>query len=382
MAATVQKQAARIRRLEAALAAEQALWSSDAAADRVSRGNPDLMHTLEALDRILGDEKKIHAYTGLSRQEYGFLSELYDEEIERLGKTPLFRGDELRAADPGNRCKLLRRHALLLDLVHRYTGMHQEALGAMFAIDQSAVSRYLKLDRRVLEKVLPTARTVSKAIAQCRTSEQVQEFIPGGRDGCLLLDGVRNPHTRPKDKRKQKDMYSGKIKRHSVNTLVATSKDDVIVWISSTKPGSTHDIKMVEELAETFPSMAKEGGARIRVAADTGFQGIQNRLPGIDAVIPQKRPPRGSLTKKQKARNRRISGKRVKVEHRIGDTRNYEIMNQPYEGTPAEFNRELNIVTGLVNFHKRFSQIRRGTGVYGRLMAERRRHRLKRPARR
>ena len=382
LAATVKRQAARIKRLEAALAAERALWTSDAAADRTSRGDPDLMHALEALDGILGSEKKIHAYTGLGMEEYRFLAGLYDEEVERLGKTPLFRDEERRASDPGNRCKLHRRHALLLGLVRRYNGMRQGALGAMFAVDQSAVSRYLALDRRILEKVLPTARTISKAIAACRTPGQVQEFIPGGGDGLLLLDGVRNPHVRPKDKEKQKEMYPGRIKRHSVNTLVGTNKDDVIVWISGTKPGSTHDITMAEELARTFPSMGRERGARIRVLADTGFQGIRNRLPGIDAVIPKKRPPGGSLTKKEKAGNRRISSRRVKVEHCIGRTKNYGIMNQPYDGTPAEFNGELNIVTGLVNYRTLFPQIRRGTGLYGALMAERRRRRLERPPRR
>ena len=380
--AALKKKDAENRRLEKALAAERGLWKSDATADRASRGERDLIHALESFDMILRSEKKICACTGLRMDEYEFLAGLYDEEIERLGKTPLFRDEGRRASDPGNRCKLRRRHALLLELIRLRTGLSQWALGAIFAVDQSAVSRYLALDRRVLEKVLPTARTISKAIAACRTSKQVQEFIPGGKDGLLLLDGVRNPHVRPKDKEKQKEMYSGKVKRHSVNTLVGTNRDDVIVWISGTRPGSAHDITMVEELARTFPGMGREGGARIRVLADTGFQGILNRLPGIDAVIPKKRPPGGSLTEKEKAGNKRISSRRVKVEHCIGRTKNYQIMNRPYDGTPAEFNRDLNVVTGIVNYRALFPQIRRGTGVYGRLMAERRRRRLERPPRR
>ena len=139
---------------------------------------------------------------------------------------------------------------------------------------------------------------------------------------------------------------------------------------------------MVGELSDVFGGMAKEGGARIRVLADSGFQGIEKRLPGIEAVIPEKRPRNGQLTKKQKARNKRISSKRVRAEHDIGRVKNYEITKRPYGGTPAEFNRELDVVVGLVNFHALFSQISRGAGLYGALMAERRKERLKRHRRR
>ena len=379
--AVVRKQATRIKHLEAALEAERSLWKSAATVDRTARGNPDQMHTFEALDNILDTEKKIHAWSSLWKIEYAFLLMLYCEEIDRLGKTPLFRDDEYRASDPGNRCKLYKRHALLLSLVHLYTGMHQEALGAMFGIDQSAVSRYLALNRRVLEKILPTAKTLSKAISLCRTKRAVLRFLQGGPHGTFLLDGARCPRLRPKDKKKQKKWYSGKIKRHSINTLFGTNKKNVILWISTTRPGRVHDMKMVGELTKVFHLMAKKG-ARIRVLADSGFQGIEKRLPGIEAAVPKKRPRNGQLTKKQKASNRKISSERVSVEHDIGRVKNYKILTRPYGGTEAEFNRELNIVTGLVNFHTLFSEIRSGTGLYGTLMAERRRERLKRHRRR
>ena len=383
--AVVRKQATRIKRLEAELAAERSLWKSDATVDRTSR-DPEQMHTLEALDNILNKEKKIHAYSGLTCEEFAYLLKLYDEEIDRLGKTPLFKEDEHRRSDQGNRCKLYKRHALLLSLARHYTGMSQQALGAMFGVDQSAASRYLALNMRVLERILLTPKNISKHITTLRESKAAEQFLPpdkrGGADGDLLLDGARCPHQRPSGKEAQKEMYSGKVKMHSINTLFGTNRDGVIVWLSSTQPGRTHDIQMTDELVKIFPSMAKEGGVRIRVIADLGFLGIDKRLPGITALIPEKRPRHGQLTKKQKARNRKISSTRVSVEHDIGRTRNFDITNQPYGGTPSEFNRELNIVAGVVNFHLLFSQIRRGTGLYGTLMARWRKERLKRHKRR
>ena len=69
-----------------------------------------------------------------------------------------------KALDLGNGCKLYRRHALFLCPVRGY-GMRWGALGAMFAVDQSTVSRHLAPDRWILE-VLPAARIHIKS--RCR----------------------------------------------------------------------------------------------------------------------------------------------------------------------------------------------------------------------
>lgn len=159
--AIVRKQVTRIKQLEAELAAERSLWRSDATVDRTSH-DPQQMHTLEMLDNILNNEKTIHACSGITGKEYARLFELYD--TDRLGQIPMFK-DEYRESDPDNVCKLYKRHALFLILTHFYTGMPLETLGAMFGIDQNVVSKYLALNRQVLERFLPTAKTISKVIS-------------------------------------------------------------------------------------------------------------------------------------------------------------------------------------------------------------------------
>lgn len=112
------------------------------------------------------------------------LFQLYDEEIDRRGETPLFKEDGHRASDPDNRCKLYKRHALLLSLAHLYTSMPQQTPGAIFGIDQSAVSRYLAVNRRALEKILPTPKVTTKEIASFCESTAVRKSLPGdGRNG-------------------------------------------------------------------------------------------------------------------------------------------------------------------------------------------------------
>ena len=79
---------------------------------------------------------------------------------------------------------------------------------------------------------------------------------------------------------------------------------------------------------------------------------------------PHKKPRGGKLTKKQKAQNRRISSKRVTVEHAIGRIKQYKRMRDPHDGTAEEFDREFQVTAGLANFRllwdKRNKKLMRG----------------------
>ena len=94
------------------------------------------------------------------------------------GETPLFCDDESRASDPGNRCKLRLRHALLMTLVRKKGNPTQGTLQAIFGVDQTSVCRYLYVMDRILAAVLPTAKNISKYIAACKTLEEFKSVVP------------------------------------------------------------------------------------------------------------------------------------------------------------------------------------------------------------
>ena len=77
---------------------------------------------------------------------------------------------------------------------------------------------YLQFCNRMLEKILPTPRKISKAISECKTVKELKEFIPGRGAGTLLVDGTHIPVRRSGDKERRKETYSGKKKRHTFNT--------------------------------------------------------------------------------------------------------------------------------------------------------------------
>ena len=162
---------------------------------------------------------------------------------------PLFYDDddESRASDPGNRCKLRLRHALLMALVCKKDNPTQGTLQAIFRVDQTHVCRYLKTMDRILAAVLPTAKNISKEIAECETKEEFKKMVPGPDGGDLFVDGTHCRVQRPSEKTIRRMRYSGKKKAFTNNTNVYTNVNGVIIGISKSSVGSTGDITLLRE---------------------------------------------------------------------------------------------------------------------------------------
>ena len=159
----------------------------------VDAGRAALLHRLETLDGIINDETLLHAATLHSREEFEYILERFEEAIIKSEDAPLFRNNEMRSDDPGNRCSLYPRHALLMCLLRLKDNPTQGTLEAFFGIDQSNVCRYLQFCNRMLEKILPTPRKISEEISRCKTVKELKEFIPG--QGRRNAAGRRHPHT-------------------------------------------------------------------------------------------------------------------------------------------------------------------------------------------
>ena len=97
---------------------------------------------------------------------------------------------------------------------------------------------------------------------------------------------------------------------------------------------------------------------RIRIWADRGYRGTGRDLPGATLMIPYKRSKnRRILTAEQKAHSHLVNSTRVLVEHSIGRIKRYARLTDPYDGTIGEFDREFNVITGLVNLHLLWDKI-------------------------
>jgi len=134
-----------------------------------------------------------------------------------------------------------------------------------------------------------------------------------------------------------------------------TNRDGVTIHKSRPAPASTHDLRMVREDPPDLgmiTRMMKSGrrrpdGGRVKLYADLGYVGIRKDCPGAALRQPHKKG--GSLTEEQRAANKRINSRRVTIQHSIGRIKQYRRMAVAYEGTAAEFDREMDVVTGLAN---------------------------------
>jgi hypothetical protein len=79
-----------------------------------------------------------------------------------------------------------------------------------------------------------------------------------------------------------------------------------ILFLSATYAGSTHDKRMAEATPYPLP-------AGSRLLQDLGF--LAFTLHQVETIMPTRKPRGRALTRAQKAANRRIARRRVRIEH-------------------------------------------------------------------
>lgn len=309
-----------------------------------------LLHSREIIHHILNDNGKLAAMAGQDKDRFGYIYDKFEKESH--SDAPLFAEDEI--PDPGNRCLLDRRSVLLLALIRKRVGLTQDGLGVLFDVDQSTVSRYLKFADMILDKILPTAKKMTSLVTNTKTEKDLEVFIP---DRILKIDGTEVPRQRPTDRDARKKTYSGKKKQFTFNTTIVTNNDGLILAAGRTFEGSTHDLTMIAQDPIDFGKWSKgmykndtPEDKKFTILGDKGYIGMEKHYPGINLIVPKKKPPKGELTEQHKKNNQKISGKRITVEHSIGRIKQWGMMNGPYDGTLEEFQAELMVTTGLANF--------------------------------
>ena len=361
-----------IAQLEESITREYDLWKSrDGASGKDADGN-GMLHRIEVFDEIIGNKTKIYRATLKDKEKFQFMLVYAKEYMKHSDQMPLFRDDDSRKSDPGNRCKLHLRHALLMALMHKKDNITQGVLGAVFGIDQAAVSRYLKVTDAMLEGTLPTANSVSEEISAAPTKKEFKKIVPGPDGGKIFADGTHCPIQRPAERTVRRMKYSGKKKKFT-NTNVYANENGVIIGISKSTVGSVGDITLLKERPMPFgrweeamhdPDLPE--AQRCHVLVDRGYQGIEKHLPGITPEIPHKKTKKSPLTPEQREHNHRIHSERVLVEHSIGRLKRYARLADPYDGTAAQFNREFNVITGLVNLDLLWDCMQKGPPPPGR----------------
>ena len=104
--------------LEENISEEHNLWRSRHGLNMpVNTDRASLLHRIETLDDIISDRTRLHAATLRNKKEFEYILMNLEKAIKESKNVPLFRSNEKRSDDPGNRCSLYPRHALLMSEV-------------------------------------------------------------------------------------------------------------------------------------------------------------------------------------------------------------------------------------------------------------------------
>lgn len=142
-------------------------------------------------------------------------------------------------------------------------------------------------------------------------------------------------------KKKQRNYYSGKKKRHTIKTQIVVNKLTSEIICICNGEGKMHDFRIF-----------KESGTHVNpealIAVDSGYQGLQKLH--LNTELPKKRTKKNSLSKTDKRKNREIASKRVLNENVIGVVKRFKIIAEKYRNRRKRFNLRFNLIAGIYNF--------------------------------
>jgi DDE superfamily endonuclease len=138
-----------------------------------------------------------------------------------------------------------------------------------------------------------------------------------------------------------------KKKCHTLKALILSNPERRILFLSDCWVGKTHDYRL---LKEEFPP-PQDWFTEFEVQVDLGFLGIAKEYGCKELAIPHKKPKQQELTPEQKAENKLLASKRVRVEHSIAGLKRYRILSDRLRMHDLElYNDVLGICAGLWNF--------------------------------
>ena len=216
---------------------------------------------------------------------------------------------------------------LLCLMMYYRTYITHTFLGYLFGVHNANVCRLFK----VLEPMV--ARSVSIKKDRTLTQDKVM---------AILAAVTEIPTQRPK--KKQKDKYSGKKKRHTLKCELGMREDGKIIHVSKVHGGRTHDFTIRKKEKSFCRESAK--------VVDSGFQGLQKREQNV--WLPFKGTKKKPLTQEQKQHNKALASLRVKIENKIGQIKIFKIASERYRNFQKKLHMRLNILVGVVNMKHGF----------------------------
>ncbi|MBI3623465.1 transposase [Candidatus Pacearchaeota archaeon] len=291
------------------------------------------------IEKAMYDDRLMRAVIGMCRKEFSELLKKFAPLVSRVK----YKRNRKRKAGAGRTHTLeTPEQKLFYMLFYMKCYPTFDVAGFFFEVDKSQAKRWVDELRVMLEKALGKAMVLP--VRKIRSVEEFLKRFPAVRE--LLIDGTERPVQRPKDKKTQKERYSGKKRKHTQKNIVAASRKKEILLLGKTQGGQQHDYPMLKKnkLPEVIPK-------NIPAYLDLGFKGIQKDY-ALKILMPFRKPRTRDLTKTQKRFNKKVSRFRVRVENAIAGVKRLRCITDVCRNKSEQLKDHLMWLScGLWNFH-------------------------------
>ena len=195
----------------------------------------------------------------------------------------------------------------------------------------------------VEKNALPEVLSVLKELFPAAHWEAVrrhrfEKWNPGEVDK-IIVDSFETPIPRPSDNDRQKRIYSGKKKRHTLKTQIITDQQGTILDVNSGHRGPKADVKIWNEtkLPDELQEKPKLG--------DKAYLGAKK-----PTTTPKKKLKGGELTDVEKAENKLLSQARIYVEPSIRKVKGFRVVRDEYGLAQGIFPTVVAAIVGLIQF--------------------------------
>ena len=282
------------------------------------------------INKLKKDKRLIHALIGMSYQEFENLVPVFEKVLYEYYLSKPNRKRKPGGGKKGHLKTTEDKLFFILFYIKNYPTF--DFLSYLFGKGRGRSCEAVHLYMDILEKALGKKITLPKR--QLKSKEEFVSLFPGIKD--VFTDAFERRVQRPKDKKKNKKLYSGKKKTHTRKSLIVTDENKRVLLISPTKQGRRHDKRIADKvnLTGTIPD-------NVCIWADSGFTGLKHKNTMIAKKARKNRP----LTDKEKEENRIISSFRVVAEHAIAGIKRFKIMSDVFRNKIGKFDDKTALVT-------------------------------------
>lgn len=155
----------------------------------------------------------------------------------------------------------------------------------------------------------------------------------------VVMDVTETPIERPK--RKQKEFYSGKKKRHTLKSQLIINQETGEIICTFFGKGRCHDFALFKASGVHFHPETQS-------LQDSGYQGI-NQFHS-NSYTPKKKPKTRELSTLEKDYNRALAKERISIEHINRRLKIFKIFGDRYRNRRRRYGLRCNLLAAIYNY--------------------------------